>query len=209
MDRHDLDGLAGGKPEELERLERARGLSSASIDQADTLSLRDRTGNDHPGPRAPAQALGEWLVGPLLGLEVEVRLSPEDDHVTALSLAQDAGGRVADVLEHLDGDAGRLTARAEIGEEIRHPSVRVGEAGFVAGLLVGAGPEGDWLRSFDGGRVEDTETEQVGAIPAGPVDGEIGRTFAVSRAVQRNQRRSTHGRGPLPATLVQTPVKAP
>src|SRR5260370_29506312 len=136
MDRHDLDGLAGGKPEELERLERARGLSSASIDQADTLSLRDRTGNDHPGPRAPAHDPGERLVGPLLGLEVEVRLPPEDDHVTALSLAQDAGGRVADVLEHLDGDPGRLTVGAKVSEKIRHAPVRVGQAGFVASLLV-------------------------------------------------------------------------
>jgi hypothetical protein len=126
-----------------------------------------------------------------------------------LGLAQDAGGRVADVLEHLDGDPGRLTARAKIGEEIRHPAVRVGEAGLVAGLLVGAGPEGDRLRSFDGRRVEDTETEQADAIPAGPADGEIGRTFAVSRAVERNERRSKHGRGPLTVKLVQSPVKAP
>ncbi len=140
---------------------------------------------------------------------MEVRLPPEDDHVTALSLAQDAGGRVADVLEHLDGDPGRLTVGAKVSEKIRHAPVRVGQAGFVASLLVGAGPEGDRLRSFDGGPVDDPETEQARAIPAGPVDGEIGRALAVSRAVERNERRSKHGLGPLAVTLVQSPVKAP
>jgi hypothetical protein len=47
----------------------------------------------------------------------------------------DAGGGVADVLEHLDRDPGRVTARAKVGEEIRHPPLRVGQPGLVAGLL--------------------------------------------------------------------------
>ena len=79
-----------------------------------------RAGNDDHRPRAAAQDPGERLVGVL-------SRSSENDHVTALGLAQDAGGGVADVLEHLKRDPGRVTARAKVSEEIRHPPLRLGQ----------------------------------------------------------------------------------
>ena len=48
VDAQHLDDLAGGKPEKLERLERARGLSSTPVGQENALSLRNRAGERRP-----------------------------------------------------------------------------------------------------------------------------------------------------------------
>src|SRR4029450_7035664 len=81
VNAHDLDGLAGGKPEELKRLKRARGFSSAPVGQENTPPRRDRPRNDHHRSRTSAQNLSQSLVRLLLGLEVEMRLPPQDEHL--------------------------------------------------------------------------------------------------------------------------------
>lgn len=120
MDGHDLDFLAGGETEALEGLKRAYDFSPAAVRHDDSASIRQVPWDGHYGSGAIAKHLGKRGVRPILGHEVKMRLAPEDDHVAAWRLAQDAIYGIADALDHFGRDARCRASRPKVLEHFEH-----------------------------------------------------------------------------------------
>src|SRR4029453_8296439 len=162
----------------------------------DAPPLRQLSRHDYDRAVAGAEDLAERRVGPILRLEVKMRLPAEDDDVPPLRLAQDVLRGIPDVLEHGGGYARRGTARPELVEKAQHASMGIREQRLVPVLLVRVGAHGHQLCPIDRRLVQHAETDQADVEPRGPVERQRGCAHAPRGAVERDQDRPQHAQRP-------------
>src|SRR5437867_1554363 len=123
-------------------------------------------------------------------------------------LAQDPLGWIADVLEHVGGDAGGGAPGFEVREEAENTAMGVNQSGLVARPLVGAGSHRHGFWPVDRRCIENAQTKQACARSSRPLDGERRGAFAVGRAIEGDERRSQRGRYRQPMVIASTSLKS-
>src|SRR5262249_8973546 len=117
-----------------------------------------------------------------------------DHDVALLRFAQDAPCRIANVLEDCSSDAGRGRPGFEVLEEAKNAAMSVQQSGLVAGPFIGSRSHRNGFWSVDRRRVEDAKTEQARVPAFRPLDRKRRRAITVGGAIERDERRSKHGK---------------
>ena len=137
VDGEELDGLAADQVEQHERLEGSGDLTTFPVGNQHALAGGGIPWDNHHRARALSEDLPDRLVGLSLGLELEVRLPTQHDHVAAEGFLEDLLVRPANVLHGCRPYLGLGTPAVERGQEADDVLVRIAQARSVARHFIG------------------------------------------------------------------------